>query len=124
AQQTFDLQARVEQLRDALNRVDQITQAFQCVVLALHGNDYPVGSGQGVDGQHRQRRRTVDENVVVILPYRRQCVAQTVFLGRQVEQRHLGSRQVSVGGQQLITTMFGILHGIDQAAFADQHVVD
>src|SRR5690606_10067654 len=109
---------------DALDAVDQIGKPFQRVVLALHGDDHAVGGDQRVDGEHRQRRRAVDEDEVVVLAHRGQRVAQPALLHLHVEQGDFGGGQVAVGRQQLVATVLGELHGIAEAALADQHVVD
>lgn len=79
---------------------------------------------QGVDGQHVQRRRAVDEDVIVVLADRRQSITQAAFLHLHFQQCHFRSGQIAVGRQQLVATVFGKLHGLAQVAFADQHVVD
>ena len=58
------------------------------------------------------------------LAHRCQRLAQAILLGGQVEQGDFGSGQVAVGRQQLVAAVLGELHGVDQAAFTDQHVVD
>lgn len=123
-QQTLDLQRRVEQLADALDAVHQVGQPLQRVVLALHGDDHAVGGGQRVDGEHRQRRRAVDEDVVVVLADRRQRVAQAIFLHVHFQQHHFRGGQVAVGRQQLVAAVFGELHGLGEVALAGEHVVD
>ena len=123
-QQPLDLQRRVEQLADALDAVHQVGQPLQRVVLALHGDDHAVGGGQRVDGEHRQRRRAVDEDVVVVLADRRQRVAQAIFLHVHFQQHHFRGGQVAVGRQQLVAAVFGELHGLGEVALAGEHVVD
>src|SRR5690606_24960771 len=97
---------------------------LQGVVFALHGNDHAVGRGQGVDGQHRQRRRAVDEDVVVAFAHRRQRVAQAQLLVRHLEQLHLGGGEVAVGRQQWITAVLAVPQGLVDVAVAHQHIVD
>jgi hypothetical protein len=47
-QQAFDLQVRVEQLSDTLDVIHKVAQAFEGEVLALHGDNHPIGSHQCV----------------------------------------------------------------------------
>ncbi|MNJ55202.1 hypothetical protein D3C77_506790 [compost metagenome] len=123
-QQALDLQLRVQPGGDALDVIHKVAETFQCVVLALHGDDHAIGSDQGVEGQHRQRRWAVDEDEVVVLADRRQGVAQAALLDLHFQQHHFGGGQVTVGRQQLETTVLGVMHGLGQVAFPDQQVVD
>ena len=52
--------------RTRLMRGDQLGQSLQRVVLALDRDEHGVGGGQRVDGQQPERRRAVDEDVVVV----------------------------------------------------------
>ena len=60
-----DLEARVEALADASNRVHQLAQALQGVVLGLDRDQHPVRGGQRVHGQQAERRRAIDQDPVV-----------------------------------------------------------
>jgi hypothetical protein len=71
-----------------------------------------------------QRRRAVDEDVVVVLADRRQGVTQAALLHLHLEQGDLRGGEVAVGRQQLVAAVLGELHGLAEIAFADQHVVD
>ncbi|MNK96798.1 hypothetical protein D3C87_1170990 [compost metagenome] len=123
-QQAFDLEVRVQQFSDTLDVIHKVAQAFECEVLALHGDNDPVGGNQCVQGQHRQRRRAVDQDVIVVFPDRRQRAAQTAFLHLHFQQHHFGRGEIAVGRQQLVTTVFGEVHGLGQITFSDQQVVD
>src|SRR3990170_5868076 len=58
----FDGKVGVQVLLDELDGVHESRQAFEGIVLALHGNEHAVGSGQRVHGQEAERRRAVDED--------------------------------------------------------------
>ena len=58
----------VEVIANEIERGEQLGQSFQGVVLALQRDEHRIGGGQGVDGQQSERRRAVDEHVVVVGP--------------------------------------------------------
>ena len=45
---------------------DELAQPLEGVVLALDRDQHRVGRGQGVDGEQAERRRAIDEDVVVV----------------------------------------------------------
>ena len=52
--------------RTLRDRLHQVGQAFQRVVLALHRDQHAVGGAQAVQRQQRQRRRAVEQDEVVV----------------------------------------------------------
>src|ERR671937_1925653 len=66
-QDPLDLDPRIEVLADHRKRVFELDQAAQREVLALHRDDHPTRRDERVDGQQTQRRRGVDQNVVVVV---------------------------------------------------------
>ena len=125
AQQAADMQLGVEHGADLLDGVHQRGETLQRVVLALNRHDHRVRRGERVDGEHVQRRRAVDDDVIVVAADPRQRVAQAEFPHLHVQQLHFGGGQVAVGGDQVEA---GILGGVDHRVFhvhfAHQHVVD
>ena len=70
-------------------------------ILCLYGNENAVRSCQGVDGQHSQRRHTVDENVIIVSSNGFQILFQDGFPAQGVYQRYLHAGKGDVGGQQV-----------------------
>jgi hypothetical protein len=66
AQQADDLQVAVQIGVHLLDGVDQVRQAFEREVLALHRHDHAVRRAQAVEGEQAQRRRAVDQHEVVV----------------------------------------------------------
>src|SRR3954454_4477356 len=64
-QDAADAHVGIQVLADHAERVLELDQPAQRQVLALHRNDDAVGSGQGVDREQAERRRGVDEDVLV-----------------------------------------------------------
>ena len=73
-QETFNLQLRVQFVLDDLDGVQQFADTLKGEVLTLYRDDDGVGSCQGIDGDEAQRRRTVDEDIVVFLLHRCQHI--------------------------------------------------
>ena len=68
---------------DLLDGVDQRREPLERVVLALHRHQHAVGGHQGVDRQHVQRRRAVDEDHVVVVAHRLQRHGAAAARGRR-----------------------------------------
>ena len=85
----LDREVGVEVVADEIERGEQLGQSFQGVVLALERDEHGVGGGQGVDGQQPERRRAVDEDVVVVgprsSPSRRARPALAALDGRELD---------------------------------------
>ena len=69
--------------------------------MRLHRDDYAVCCRQRIDGQHPQRRHTVDDDAVVVLPIAGKHLLQDGFAAHCIHQRHLRSRQRDVSRQQV-----------------------
>mgnify|MGYP006955158455 CR=1 FL=1 len=67
-QYALNLKIRVHRFLNLLDGVHQGRQAFQRVILALHRNKHGIGGRQGVDRQQTQRRRAINQDVVVVFP--------------------------------------------------------
>ena len=65
-------QLRVQPCAHQLDRVQQLGQALERVVLALDRHEHAVGRRERVHGQRPQRGRAVDEDEVVAVPRRRE----------------------------------------------------
>ena len=62
----LDRQIGVEVVANELECGQQLGQSFQGVVLALERDEHGIGGGQRIDGQQPERRRTIDQDVVVV----------------------------------------------------------
>ena len=95
------LQLRVELPLHAGDGSQKLLQPFGRKVLRLHRDDHAVRRSQGVDGQHTERRHTVDERVIVAVCHRRQVLPQYRFTAHGVDQRDLQCRQLDIGGDKV-----------------------
>ena len=66
-QHTIDVQGRVERFLHALHRRHQLRKPLEREVLALQRNEQRVGRDEHVERDQRQRRRAIDEDVVVAI---------------------------------------------------------
>ena len=57
----------IQVLLHLAQRADEVGQAFQCVVLAPHRDQHAVRRAQRVEREQVQRRRAIDQDVVVFL---------------------------------------------------------
>ena len=104
-------------------------QALERVVLALDRDEHLARGDEGVDRQQPERRRAVDEDVVVRLVHARQIRvergAQSLFARDERHQLDLGTGEVDGGGHAVEALVLGRrLHDVRQGQVVDQHVVD
>ena len=94
----LDLQRRVEAAAHQLDGPHQLGQALQREELALQRHQHRVGRGHGVDGQQVERRRAVDQHIVVAAVRRPrsggQRVAQAERAARRLAQLQLDAGEV------------------------------
>jgi chromosome partitioning protein len=104
AQQTDDLQVRVQIGVNLLDGVDQICQTFQREILALHGHNHAVSAAQAVQRQHGQAGRAVDQDKVVLVGHGGHGGLDAALAALDIDQLDLGTGQVAVGTQNIVTT--------------------
>ncbi len=86
---------------DESNGLDQVGEPFQCVVLALDRDEHGVRSGERIHCQETERRRTVQEDLVVGIPDRIEQAPQAPFaLMLDARELHLGARELGRGRDQ------------------------
>ena len=100
-QDTFYMQVGVECRLHQLDRPQQLTQPLECVVLALHRNQYRIGCGQGVDRKQTQARRAIDQDVVVLVADPLERLLQSELSRYLRYQFHFGAGKITVGGQKI-----------------------
>ena len=85
---------RVEVLPHHLQRVLELDEAAQRQVLGLHRHDHAGRGRERVDRQQAERRRRVDEDVVVAILDRRQRLLERALAADLARQRQLGAGEV------------------------------
>src|SRR6266542_2206156 len=89
----------VEPGLDRLDDLQQRGHALQRVVLRLHRDDHALRGDERVQGEQPERRRAVDEDVVVALhDVARELVAERHLAADGAEELHLRGRELDVRG--------------------------
>ena len=65
-QNTLDFEMGIAGLADLLTRLQQFRNAFEGEIFSLDGNNDAVGRDQGVYRKDVERRRAIDEDVVIV----------------------------------------------------------
>ena len=123
-QQADDVDARIQRAAHLAQRGHQVGQAFERIVLALHRDDDAIGGSQPVQGQQVQRRRTVEQDVVIPGLHRGQRRAQPRFALADTDQLDLGRSQVAIGRQQVIASRLAAAAYRVERRGIDQQVID
>src|SRR6266545_5489349 len=93
-QDAHDRDVRVQGLAAHRQRVLELDEPAQREVLALHRDDHVVGRNERVDRQQAERRRRVDEDVVVVLLDRGQRLLEGALAADHARERELGPGEV------------------------------
>ena len=99
-QHALDVERRIERGADAAHRADEIGEPFEREVFAVQRNQHGVGGDQRVERQQAERRRAVDEDVVVVVAHAAEQRAEALFALRQRDHLDLGAGQVAIGRNQ------------------------
>ncbi len=85
---------RVEVLAHHRQRVLELDEAAQREVLGLHRHDHARRRDERVDRQQPERRRRVDQDVVVVVLDRRERLLERALAADLARQRHVGAGEV------------------------------
>ena len=85
---------RVQRPLHALDCAHQLGQALQRVELALQRHQYRIGRDEGVDCQQVQRRRTIDQRLVIVAQPAAYRAAQQEFAPLAMGELELGPGEV------------------------------
>src|SRR5690606_7007066 len=107
AQQSYQLQVRIDVAMHALDGVDEVGQAFQCKIFTLHGNDHTVRRRQAIERQQGQGRRAVDQDKLIVVHHLCYGLLQLLFAPFHLDKVDLGAGKLAVGGQYIVATRFG-----------------
>ena len=92
-QHAGDPELRVQPGLDEVDRLDDLREPLERVVLGLHRDHDPIRRGKGVDGQRPERRRAVEQHEVEALDVRERLreVAVAVLVLRELDR---GAREL------------------------------
>src|SRR4029078_12301378 len=91
-----------ESLADFLDRVEELGQTLERVVLALDWNDHAIACGEGIHGQQPKRGRAVDDHPVVASGVA-QPLAQAVLPGHHWHELDFGAGHLWTGREEIET---------------------
>ena len=83
-EETQQLQVRIEELSDFVDRLTELDDAVKFEVAGGDGHDDPIGGRQRVEREPRERRRAIDDDVIVVRHDRRERLLEArlaVILG-------------------------------------------
>ena len=92
--------------------------------MALYGNDDRVGCCERVDGDEAERRRAVDDDVIVFFLYFSECIAHHFLAVRQVYHFYLGTDEVDVSREELEVRCLCLLDDVFRIKIVDDAFVD
>ena len=118
-EEPFNLERRIEFLLYNLYSIEQFTDAFKGEIFTLHGDDDGVGSGQGIDGDESERRRAVNEYVVVLFVDGCEKTFEDKFAPLETQHFDFCAYEVNVGRNNVEPFDVG---GVD--GFVNVHSVD
>src|SRR5262245_18084869 len=99
-------------------------QSLEHVELALEWNEDPIRGEQGVKCQQPERRGTVDDDVVELLPERPYGLADYELPLLDADQFDLGSHEIDPGGDDSKARHVGVMQRRLGSLVAQQNVID
>ena len=98
-QNPFNLQSGIKRLFDQMDRLEELAQPFHGIVLALQRDKHGMGRRQGIDGEQAERRGTINEDEIKVLPDPDERTPEPAFPIVHLDQLHLRPDQIDVGGK-------------------------
>ena len=103
--------------------VEQLRDAFEREVLALHRHEHGVRGGEAVDGEESERRRRVDEDVVVVAGDRLEHALEVVLAADGIAQLDLGADEIDRRRREKERRDLGRPDDVAERHVLDEHVV-
>ena len=99
-QHAFDVELRVQRRAHAAHRADEIGEPLEREVFAVERDQHGVGGDERVERQQAERRRAVDEDVVVVVAHGAKQRAQPFFARAERDHFDLGAGEMTIGRNQ------------------------
>ena len=118
---------RVVAALDPVDRGHQVGEPLERVVLALQRHDHAIGGDQRIEREQPQRRRAIDEHVLVTDRVRdraRQRLTQALGAIGQIDELDLGAREILRRGDHIERGDVGLHDDVGQRRLADQRLVE
>lgn len=115
---------RVNASLDEMNRVQQLGEALERVILTLKRNQQRVGCSEHIQRDESERRRTIDENEIVVFAYAGKGVSEKTFSVGAANQLYLGTSEIACRRKNVqVLEMHLPDHRVFDWAVSDEHVV-
>jgi hypothetical protein len=88
------VEPRIQRARHQVERAPELAEPLERVVLTLDGDDDGVRRGEAVDGEEAERRRAVEQDVVVLGERGLQAGLQPALAGQLTDQLDLGPGEI------------------------------
>ena len=124
AQDADHLERRVDVGVDLLDGVDQVGQAFEGEILALHRHDHAMRARQAIQRKQAQAGRAIDQGDVVLGADRGQRCAEPLFAPLHVHQLHFGTGQLTIGADHVVAAAGAAASGLGNGGGLEQQVID
>ena len=98
----------IVQVTDAVDGCHQLRQTFQSVVFALHRDHDLVGTAQCIDGEQSQRRRAIQDEVVVLVAKGSEYLLQSCMTSWRIHQFEVDTHQILRRRKQVQVFDFGL----------------
>ncbi len=119
----FDGEGAIELDPDAVDRVEQLGDAFEGEVLGLHRDEDGVGCDQGVEREEVERGRTVENDEVEAIAHGLERLAEAILPGVEGDELDVGTEQILVRRDDGEVLEFGGLESLLGGEFAHQDLV-
>src|SRR5258708_4591640 len=123
AQQAGDLELGIQVRAYALDRTDQIGEALKRVVLALHRDQYMLRRSQRIHREQAERRRTIDQDEVVVARDALERGLEPRLARLQADQLDFGACELPVRWQEVVAAALGAGANSSQFSQPAQHVI-
>jgi len=124
-QHAFDSEVGIEGSSHPLDGLHELTDSLECQVFALQRDQHRVRGYKGVQSEETQRRRAVDEDVVIEFTDFFDLALQYEFTTVPVDHIYFGTDQAAVGrNHSEIGEFLGLQLDIVQRGVPDQRLVE
>ncbi len=124
AQDADDFERGVEVGVNLLDGIDQVRQALEGEIFALHGHHHAVGTGQSVQGEQAEARGAIDEHKVVVGAGRGQRATQSLVATLQADQLDFGAGELAIGADDVVAGLLARLTRLCDGRVLEKDVVD
>jgi hypothetical protein len=89
-----DFQSGIEMVANEVDGGNQLSESFKCVVLRLERDQNGIGCGKCVHREQAERRRAIEQDVVVLVPGWEEKATEPPFTLVSAGEFDFGSRQL------------------------------